>query len=306
MNKQLKRNTMITNSVVSKKRDRKMQKFGFLVLAILLLSLNLAASEEKLSGEEIAYRHQYRPTYQHDECTALEMKLINAKGQIRKREFLRYQMKFPLEDPGKEPLKKTLIKFLYPNDIKDTGTYNEEVSGRDDIQDLYLPAAKKLRRISVKNQSWMGSDFNYEDLQELEFSDYRYDYLRSEAVDGIDCYVYSMTPVTPDKSIYGKQIRWVEKNEYYLVRTEYYDQAMQLIKTNEFRDFQKVNGVTYAWTILAESLADHHRTEMKRRWIFLETGLDEKRVTTRYLEKPIDTYNHPSDLWTIWKKTLTN
>lgn len=261
-----------------------------------------AEQADSLTGRDIAYRSQYRPSYKTDECTALEMKLVNAQGDVRTREFLRYQGK-SLKD-GKT-IKTTMIKFWHPEDIKDTGTYNEEVPGGDDIQYLYLPAALKLRRITAKDQSWVGSDFVYEDLQEINFDAWRYELLRSDVFDGKDCWVYSMVPIKSETSIYGKQVRWATKKDYLPVKVEYYKKDGSLFKILEATDFRDANGIPYAWKISLRNVEDKHETRLTRRWIFLDTDIDKDVFTTRYMQKSIDFYNHPADLWTIWKKAIS-
>lgn len=250
-------------------------------------------------GREIAKRTERRPGYVSSEATALEMKLINARGKERRREFIRYQFKTATG-------KRTLMKFLYPPDIKNTGTLNQEVWGENDIQHLYLPAAKKLRRITTKNksQSWVGSDFTFEDLQEIEFDDYQYTFLGMEQIDGHDCYKYSMVPVSPDKSIYSKQYRWVRTKGFLPVKWEYYDMKGRVLKTLHAFDFRKVNGIDYAWKIVAKNVQDNHTTDLTRRWAKLDTGMKEEVVSRRQLKKSIDLYNHPRGLQEMWKATL--
>ena len=268
-------------------------------LCFIPMLIGSAKEEEKLDGHEVARRSNFRPGYKKDESTALQMKIIDAHGKARIREFIRYQKSF-------KSGKKTLMKFLYPNDIKDTGTLNEEVRNKDDIQYLYLPAAKKLRRVSIKKQSWMGSDFNYEDLMEEELEDFHYELIGEDIFDGYECYVYSMIPKSTDKSIYGKQIRWVHKKDYLPTKREIYDKEGRLLKVITFTDFREtsIRGVSYAWIIKVENMQDKHRTEIFRRWIYLDSGIDSDYLSTRNLEKSVDFYSQPKDLWKIWRAAM--
>ncbi len=257
--------------------------------------------EKPLTGREVAHRAENRPGYKSDESTALIMRLINPKGQVRARQFVRYQRK--IEGEGK----KTLMKFSTPSDIKDTGTLNEEVVGGNDRQHLYLPAAKKLRRVHLKQQSWLGSDFKYEDIMEIEFDDYRYTLLDSDSFQGHPCYRYEMVPIEEGHSIYGRQIRWVRKDGYLPVKNEYFSKEGKPVKVTEFTNIKKTrSGIPYAWRIVARSLENGHRTEITRLWLFLDSGLPKRYVSTRFLTNSIKSYQHPKNMWEVWKDSLAS
>ncbi|MCO6431158.1 MAG: outer membrane lipoprotein-sorting protein [Deltaproteobacteria bacterium] len=253
-----------------------------------------SASAQELSAREIAERTKNRPGYIHDEVTALAMDLINSSGQTRSRRFLRYQGK---TGNGKD----TLIKFLAPADIENTGTLNIEVRDDDDTQYLYLPAARKLRRISTanKDQSWVGSDFSFEDLEELDLDKFDFGLDSPEVIEGHDCFKYWMKPKDEDDSIYGKQVHWVKKQGFLPIRADYYEKDGTLLKRIFYRDLRDTSKITYAWTIVVENVKDSHRTELRREWLLIDTGLPEHLLSTRQLEAPISNYKHPGNLWQL-------
>ena len=80
------------------------------------------------------------------------------------------------------PGDRTLIRFAYPNDIKGTAFLVWESPSGDDERFLYLPSLGRVRRIagSEAQESFVGSDFTYEDIGGREFEDYTYTML-SEA-----------------------------------------------------------------------------------------------------------------------------
>ena len=61
---------------------------------------------------------------------------------------------------------KTLVRFLYPNDIKNTALLVWEHADSEDERFLFLPAIGRVRRISgeERQDSFAGSDFSYEDI----------------------------------------------------------------------------------------------------------------------------------------------
>ena len=127
---------------------------------------------------------------------------------------------------------KSIMVFDRPRDLSGTAilTFTHKV-GSDD-QWLYLPALKRVKRISSADQSgpFMGSEFAYEDLASQEVEKYSYRYLRDEKLAGVDCFVVERVPVDP-RSGYSRQVVWIDKDEYRLRRIDYYDRKGDLLKT---------------------------------------------------------------------------
>ena len=127
---------------------------------------------------------------------------------------------------------KSIMVFDRPRDLKGTAilTFTHKI-GNDD-QWLYLPALKRVKRISSADKSgpFMGSEFAFEDLASQEVEKYSYRYLRDEACAGLSCFVVERVPVDP-KSGYSKQVTWIDQDEYRLQRVDYYDRKGDLLKT---------------------------------------------------------------------------
>ena len=127
---------------------------------------------------------------------------------------------------------KSLIIFEKPRDVKGTATLTFTHKEGSDDQWLYLPAIKRVKRISSNNKSgpFMGSEFAYEDLSSQEVEKYNYKHLRDETFDGKDCYVVERIPM--DKySGYTKQVAWIDKAEYRALKIDFYDRKKSLLKT---------------------------------------------------------------------------
>jgi len=221
--------------------------------------------------------------------------LINSRGEIRTRRLLRLRKNFPGH-------KRVLLKFISPEDIRDTGFLNEErPKEKYDTQFLYLPAVKKLRRISAANkeQRWVGSDFFYEDIQEIKFDDWDYRRLDDDSFDNYPCYVVEWLPKPDTETVYGKEIYWYRKEGYLPVRIDYYDKKGGLWKRVTFYDLRYNQGVWFAWIIKMEDFEANHRSEMYRRWVFFDTQIPDDYFMTRTIERNIASYAHPPDLWEI-------
>ena len=99
-----------------------------------------------------------------------------------------------------------------PADVKGTALLTFSHKTGNDDQWLYLPALKRVKRISSSNKSgpFMGSEFAYEDISSEEVEKYTYRYIRDEDFDGQATFVVERYPVDK-KSGYTRQVVWVDR-----------------------------------------------------------------------------------------------
>ena len=104
---------------------------------------------------------------------------------------------------------KSLTVFDSPRDVKGTAFLSHTHATEPDEQWLYLPALKRVKRISSRNKSgsFMGSEFAYEDISSQELEKYRYKWLRDETLDDRHTVVVEYYPVY-ENSGYTRQIVW--------------------------------------------------------------------------------------------------
>ena len=89
------------------------------------------------------------------------MRLYDRQGRVRERALTMLRLRGE-KDKGD----RALIRFTYPNDIRNTAFLVWEHPGADDERFLYLPALGRVRRIAgqEKDESFVGSDLSYEDI----------------------------------------------------------------------------------------------------------------------------------------------
>jgi len=162
-----------------------------------------------------------------DFTAAMQMILINKSGQKSIRE-IRFKI---LEIIGDE--EKTLFIFDNPKDIKGTAFLIFAHKFENDDQWLYLPATKRVKRISSTNKSgsFVGSEFSYEDISALVVEKYTYKWIHDEIYENIDCYVVEKYPIDKKYSGYTKQVVWIDKKEFREWKIDYYDRKNFLLKT---------------------------------------------------------------------------
>ncbi len=139
---------------------------------------------------------------------------------------------------------KSLIVFNSPKDVAGTATLTFTHKVGSDDQWLYLPAIKRVKRISSDNKSgpFMGSEFAYEDLSSDEVEKYAYKYLGEETFNGFKCAVVEQDPVDP-KSGYIRRVVWYNLEiNYRLEKGEFYDRKNSLLKTLTYHDYNQYLG----------------------------------------------------------------
>ncbi|WP_444902571.1 outer membrane lipoprotein-sorting protein [Microbulbifer sp. SSSA007] len=219
--------------------NRSKKQFLTRVLAgtLALATFSVAANELDLAAEkglEIAKEADRRDLGFGDISNNLTMTLRNKYGEASMRSMRTKTLE--QEDDGD----KSLVIFDNPRDVKGTAFLSFTHKVGSDDQWLYLPALKRVKRISSSNKSgpFMGSEFAYEDIASQEVEKYTYKYLHNETFDGRDHFVLELDPVDP-KSGYSIQHIWIDMEEYRAWRTDFYDRKGDLMKTLTVSDYNQ-------------------------------------------------------------------
>lgn len=193
----------------------------------------LAATPEE-EGLAIAEEADRRDKGFGDWTADVVMTLTNRSGQSSER-HMRMSVLEVQEDGD-----KSLIVFDRPRDIDGTALLSFAHKVEDDDQWLYLPALKRVKRISSSNQSgsFVGSEFAYEDLTAQEVEKYTYKKVGEETLNGVETFVVERVPAY-DGSGYTRQVTWIDQEHYRLLKVDFYDRKESLLKTLEFKGYQQ-------------------------------------------------------------------
>ena len=139
---------------------------------------------------------------------------------------------------------KSIIVFTEPRDVKGTSLLTHaNIEPKDDDQWLYLPALKRVKRISSSNRTgkFVSSEFSYEDLSTDEPEDYTFTWLEdgpclTEA--SLTCHLIEATPKNK-KSGYSKRIIYVDTDELLYQSVKFYNRRGDLEKELHFKGYQK-------------------------------------------------------------------
>jgi len=229
-------------------------------------------TDAERAGFEIAARAYRSDRGFNNSEVDLEMVLRNAAGRESRRTLKIATLEIADESSGD----KSLVVFDNPNDIKGTALLSHANILDPDDQWLFLPALKRVKRISSANKSgpFVGSEFAFEDFTALELNKYDYEYLREEELDGLNTDVVERTP-RYENSGYTRQISWVDRNVYQVRKVEFYDRRGDLLKTLTLGDYRNYDGV---WRSQRMEMVNH-QTGKSTDFIYgdyrFDVGLDE-------------------------------
>ncbi len=204
------------------------------LLSSLISTQVIADEQSQQRGLQIATEADQRDQGFGDSAVSLEMVLKNKHGD----ETTRVMRNKTLEQDNNGD--KALIIFDTPRDVKGTAFLSHTHKARSDDQWLFLPALKRVKRIASSNKSgpFMGSEFAFEDIASQEVEKYTYDYLRDETLNEVDTFVIERDPVDP-KSGYTRQVVWMDKGEYRVMKIDFYDRKNDLLKTLKVSDYHQ-------------------------------------------------------------------
>ncbi len=228
---------------------------------VTVFNISIFAAELP-NGDEIANKINAR-----DEGRSvsrnLKMEVIDRHGKVRVRETRAFRKYF-----GDE--KRTAIFYLKPKNIKDTAflTYDYADKQRDDDQWLYLPAMRKVRRISASDRGdyFLGTDLSYEDIKletRVSLEDYTRKTISEDVVEGVHCYVVEETAVdkeTAEELGHLRRESCVDDSIWMTRRSKFWDLQNNLLKTTYFKNISKVKDIWTAHTIEVENHKTGHKT----------------------------------------------
>ena len=210
------------------------------------------------------------------------MTLINSNGSTRIRKIKQFYKDFG-------SVEKNIMFFMSPADVKNTSFMNWSYdSDKPDDQWIYLPALKKVKRISSDSKSdyFMGSDFTYDDLGDRKLDADVHKLLREETVDGIACYVVESVPKDEDY-MYSKTITWIRKDNFVGVKREFYDEDGELLKTLSIKEVKNVSGIWIITHSEMHNVQKDHKTIMKLTDVKINTGVPASMFTERMMMRGI-------------------
>ena len=204
-----------------------------------------AADDAKLTGRDI-YDRVLRNRF---EAFSQDTQLISGDRGGRQQES-RLQLTWQsFRDENGQPTRgvvsKTLVRYVYPFDVRFSGYLVISNYERVNDQFVYYPSRRKVVRVNLRSEAVFGTDFSYEDVIPREIEESDYERVADETLGDIPVYVVEVVPKPFTASDYSRVRVYVEKERFVPLRTRYWDDAGVEVKElravpSEIRNFDGV------------------------------------------------------------------
>lgn len=258
---------------------------GIAVVASLLLAATPARADTAHQVLDKARELNRNERKWSDRTQKLKLEIVDRRGGTREREINLAQKKYD------EDRSKTILFFESPAEIKGTGFLQWVDPHSQNQQWLYLPELKRVRQISgsSKRESFMGTDFSYEDLavagEILDWSeaDAEASLERQEDCGSDKCWVLAFTPKAKELA-YARLRVWLD-DKYRLRRFEFLNDKDEVLKRLEILDIRDVGPIPTAFRFEMDNVRGGSKTVVDFEDVQYDTGVTDSMFTERRLEK---------------------
>jgi hypothetical protein len=140
---------------------------------------------------------------------------------------------------------KTVVRYTHPFDLRFSAYLVINNAERADDQFVYLNSRRRIRRVNLRGEPVLGSDFGFEDVIPREIEDAEYKRFPDDVQDGRACHVVEILPLPAANSEYSRLRSWIDKERFVVLRTQYWDHDGIAVKEgtapfSEVRDFEGI------------------------------------------------------------------
>lgn len=155
----------------------------------------------------------------------------------------------------------------------------------------WIPSISRMIKIppSMMMSSWMGSDFNNDELMKESslVKDYSHEIIGEEEIDNMMCYKIELIPLPLAPVVWGKVIMWISKDKSFTLKAEYYDEDAQLVnlqQSSKIKDFGDRELPSYMEMIPVKK--EGHKTIMIiEKAEYNVKGIDEKMFSQQMMKR---------------------
>ena len=152
---------------------------------------------------------------------------------------------------------QTLVRFTAPK--KDAG--NASLTVGEEIW-TFSPKTNRVIKIptSMKSQSWMGSDFSYQDLSKDDqiINEYDHRVISEEQHEGKKVFVIESVPHETAPIVWGKEILKI-REDYIIIEHSFFDQEFQLVKKLTATKIAPLGGRMYPVIVRMENIEENQQ-----------------------------------------------
>jgi hypothetical protein len=231
----------------------RIEKLPARTLSALVILVLTALPANALTGAEIMLRAAQVRTQGDGASTTLSVELRSKSGARVTRTVATYRKVC-------DGASKQLLVMRSPADVAGAAFLSWMHPHRYPDMWMYLPELGRPRQLNpaTTGESFMGSDFTYEDLGGPVPDDRTHEIVDQPFVYGEPTYQVESVPRAHD--LYSRIVTWVSQRTFLPVRVEYYGHDGDLLKVGRFADVRTVKGVPTPFTLGMENVRTGHRT----------------------------------------------
>lgn len=182
-------------------------------------------------------------------------------------------------------IKDSTIVFTSPK--KDAGNATLKL---DQSMWMFTPRLNQVIKLpaSMMSQSWMGSDFSYNDLAKSDqiIDEYQHKIIGEEKNNGLTVYTIESIPKPDAPIVWGKEILRI-RSDYILLSEDFYDQDMKLVKTMQTTKIGPLGGREFPLVMRITNMEENDRwTELTNTVGYFDLDLPDHIFTLSNLRNP--------------------
>ncbi len=233
-------------------RATKMTKISTVLGIFALLccaSSSQPAAAEDLTGAQIAAKMEHAMFPADSSTRRINMSIRSPRGDVV--EWTGRQARKSLDGT-----RAMVTVLLSPESVKGFAVLVKDVADEPDTLWVYLPPVRRVRRMVSfdKLDSFLGTEFTYEDFGFIELEERRIELVGKRAHEGKDVYEIRETFAHP--GVFSRVSTLVSADTFLPVRREYYDPAGELWKVTTYGDATIVESVP---TLLSMHIEDRQQ-----------------------------------------------
>ena len=262
---------------------------GFLAMTICVSPFVEAAAAEGLTGRQIVERCNFKYPG-NDQRSTLTIILRDRDGNEKKNVYSRFWKDYK----GADGIADKMVLFTeYPPEAEGAGFMRwayTAASDKNADQWIYLPALKKIRRVSIRDpgDSFLGSDLTYADISERGIDADRHALVQTFHRGGQEIFGVESTPVDRGSALYSKTISWYSKgsdwSDCVKRQVDFYDRKGAPMKRQSIK-WQQVQNA-WVWSQVAvDNVQSGHSSLFQVTDVKINVGLDDSVFTERALSQ---------------------
>lgn len=181
----------------------------------------------------------------------------------------------------------TDASIIFTSPHKDAGNATLKL---DKSMWIFSPKLNQIIKLpsSMMSQSWMGSDFSYNDLAKSDqiINEYSHELINTERSDNHTIYTIESIPNANAPVVWGKEILTI-RDDFVLISEEFYDQDMRLVKVMQTTRIGPLGGRDFPLVMRIINMEEKDRwTEMTNTVGYFDIELPDSLFTLSNLRNP--------------------